>query len=78
MQIKNLFRKIETSNKSVRTSQYVRYLNLLGYEPGMQYDAHECLLQLLMNIYPNINDDCMFKIDRLESYSVTNVVTQQI
>ena len=33
----------------------------------MQCDAHECLLQLLSNIYPNINDDCMFKIDRLES-----------
>ena len=33
----------------------------------MQYDAHECLIQLLLNIYPNINDDCMFKIDKLES-----------
>ena len=33
----------------------------------MQYDAHECLLQFLANIYPNINDDCMFKINKLES-----------
>ena len=33
----------------------------------MQYDAHECLLQLLGKIYPNINDDCMFKINKLES-----------
>ena len=33
----------------------------------MQYDAHECLLQLLLNIYHNINDECMFKIDKLES-----------
>ena len=32
----------------------------------MQYDAHECMLQLLAKIYPNINDDCMFKIDKLE------------
>ena len=32
----------------------------------MQYDAHECLLQLLVKIYPNINDDCMFKINKLE------------
>ena len=33
----------------------------------MQYDAHECLLQLLTKIYSNINDDCMFKINKLES-----------
>ena len=67
MQIKNLFREIETSKEPVRTSHYVRYLNLLGYESGMQYDVHECLLQLLLNIYTNINDDCMFKIDKLAS-----------
>ena len=50
MQIENLFREIETSKEPVRTSHYERYLNLLGYEPGMQYDAHERLLQLLLNI----------------------------
>ena len=33
----------------------------------MQYDAHQCLLQLLVKTYPNINDDCMFKINKLES-----------
>ena len=32
----------------------------------MQYDAHDCLLQLLSEIYPNINNDCMFKINKLE------------
>ena len=67
MQIKDRFREIETSKEPVRTSHYVRYLNLLGYEPGMQYDAHECLLQLLLNIYSSINDDCIFKIDKHES-----------
>ena len=67
MQNKNLFREIETSKEPLRTSHYVRYLNLLGYETGMQYDVHECLIQLLISIYPNIDDDCMFKIDRLES-----------
>ena len=67
MQIKNVFREIETSKEPARTSHYVRYLSLLGCEPVVQYDAHECLLQLLTNIYPNISDDCMFKIDRLES-----------
>ena len=44
----------------------MRYLSLQGYEPVMQYDAYKCLLQLLAKIYPNI-DDCMFKIDKLES-----------
>ena len=55
------------ANEPVRTSNYVRYVGLLRYELGMQYDAHECLLQLLAKIYPNINDDCMFKINKLES-----------
>ena len=45
----------------------MRYLSLQHYEPEMQYDAHECLLQLLAKIYPNINDDVMFKINKLES-----------
>ena len=45
----------------------MRYLGLQNYEPGMQYDTHECLLQLLSKIYPNSNDDCMFKIIKLES-----------
>ena len=33
----------------------------------MQYNADECLLQLLAKIHPNIIDDCMFKINELES-----------
>ena len=66
MKIKKLFSEIETSGEPVRTSNYVRYLGP-QHEPGMQYDAHECLLQLLVKIYPNINDDCIFKINKLES-----------
>ena len=50
----------------MRTSSYVRYLGLQHYETGMQYDAHECLLQLLAESYPNISDGCMFKINKLE------------
>ena len=50
MKIKNLFSEIETSSEPVRTSNYMRYLGLQHYEPGMQYDAHECLLQLLAKI----------------------------
>ena len=33
----------------------------------MMHMTHECLLQLLEKIYPNVNDDCMFKINELES-----------
>ena len=62
MKIRKRFSEIETSSGPVRTSNYVRYLGIQHYEPGMQYDAHECLLQLLAKIYPNINDDFMFKI----------------
>ena len=32
----------------------------------MQYDAHECLLQLLAKIYPSVNDDRIFRINKLE------------
>ena len=64
--IKGVVMKIETSNEPVMTSNYVRYLSLQSYETGMQHDAHECLLQLVAKIYPNTNDDCMFKIDELE------------
>ena len=67
MKIKKLFSEIETSSEPVRASDYVRYLGLQHYEPGMKYDAHKCLLQLLAKIYPIINDDCMFKINKPES-----------
>ena len=52
IKIKKLFSAIETLREAVRTSDYVRYLGVQHYEPGMQYDAHECLLQLLVKIYP--------------------------
>ena len=51
----------------MRTSIYVRYLGLQHYEPGMQYDAHEFLLQLFAKINPNIYKECMLKINKLES-----------
>ena len=38
-EIKNLSSEVETSSETVRTSNYVRYLGLQHYEPGMQYDA---------------------------------------
>ena len=67
IKIRKLFCEIEASSEPMRTSIYVRCLGLQNYEPGMQYDAHECLLQLLAKIYPINDDDCMFKINKLES-----------
>ena len=67
MKIKKLLRGVKISRESVRTSNYMKYLGLQHYEPGMQCDAHECLLELLAKIYPNVDDDCMFKINKLES-----------
>ena len=66
MKIKELFNEMASSNEPVRRSNYVRYLGLEHYEPGKQH-THECLLQLYAKICPNVNDDCMFKINKLES-----------
>ena len=49
MKIKKLVNEIEALSEPVKTSNY---LGLQQYELGMQYDAHECLLQLLAKIYP--------------------------
>lgn len=65
MKIRTLFREAETSNESGRTSTCVKYVNL-QHEPDVQY-AGECLLHSHENMYPNINNDCIFRIDKLES-----------
>ena len=64
--IRDLFAEISTSNVPVRTSRYLQNIGLTNYVFGMQYDAHECFLQLLNKIYPVINDNCMFKVVMLE------------
>ena len=51
----------------LRTSFYVQNLELPDYTFKMQYDAHECLTQLLSKIYPDITDECIFKLTMLES-----------
>ena len=51
MKIKKHFSEIETSSEPMGTTNYVRCLGLQHHEPGIQYDAHECLLQLLAKIY---------------------------
>ena len=65
--IKNLFQQIGSSNEPVKTSLYVQNLELPDYTFKMQYDAHECLTQLLSKIYPGITDECIFKLTMLES-----------
>ena len=39
MKIKKLFSEKETSSEPVRTSNYMSYLGLQHYEPGIQYDC---------------------------------------
>ena len=40
MKIIRLLSEIETSSEPVRTSNYVKYVDL-QHEPGMLYNAHE-------------------------------------
>ena len=44
----------------------------------MHHDAHEYLLQLLAKIYPDIDNDCMFKNNKLGQHFVMIVITLQI
>ena len=68
------FREIGISSEPVRISNYVKYLDLQHYEPGMQYNAHEWLLQLRVNIFLNVNDDCMFKINLVMIMVALNIM----
>ena len=67
---KNLMAEISNSNKAVKTSHYLQQIRLHDYVSGMQYDAHECLIQILEKIYPNF-DDCIFTVSCLESVQCT-------
>jgi len=67
MTIKEMFEEIANSNAPVRSSKYIRDLRLHNYVFGSQYDAHECLLQILNKIYSSVTNDCLFKISVLES-----------
>jgi len=67
MTIKEMLIEIANSNRPIKTSKYVRDLGLSNYIFGSQYDAHECLLQILDKIYPSVTGDCLVKISMLES-----------
>ena len=65
--LKRLFLELQISSIAVRAAKYLQVLYLNDYISGQQYDAHECLVQLLQKFYPEINDDCIFRISLLES-----------
>ena len=71
MKISKPFSEIETSDEPVRTSNYLRYLGLHLDEPWMQYDAYECLLQLLAKFTEIL---MMTAYLRLISYSQTSCI----
>ena len=45
--VTNLIREINISEKFVQTFEYLRHIRLRNYVLGIQYDAHECLTQIL-------------------------------
>ena len=45
--IKSLIREISISETTIETSWYLQQIGLRDYVFGMQYDAHECLIQIL-------------------------------
>ena len=64
MKIKLFSEETETSIVHERMSVYVRHLNL-QHQPGMMEKKIYC--SYLTKIYPNIKDNCIFKIDKLET-----------
>ena len=70
-EIKELFQQIcdQNSNGPVRTSGHVKKLVpcLSNYSYGNQYDAHECLINILDNCFPDNSDGCIFQIKIFES-----------
>ena len=58
-EIKTLFEKIDSKISPVQTSNIVKNLQLENYNFKDQYDAQECLIQILENVFSNDNN--MFK-----------------
>ena len=59
--IKNLLNSMHTSTNAIR-SNCVCGLRLPGYQYPLQYDAHECLVNILNHIFPSITTDDIFKV----------------
>ena len=64
--IQNIIREVSISEKAKKSSQYLQEIRLRNYVFGMQYDVHECLIQILEKIYPSFNY-CIFTVSCLES-----------
>ena len=69
--LQRLFNKISTSTRKVSdpvtTSTYFHQMGINGYEIGRQYDSHEFLTFLLDEVYQEITDNCMFRVDILDT-----------
>ena len=65
--LKCLFLELHNSSVAVRRGKYLQVFCLNGYIPDQQYDAYECLVELLQKFCPEVNDHCIFKISLLES-----------
>ena len=59
--LKDIFIKLQTLNSPFLPISYLNQLKLSEFTLGHQYDAHECLVQLLETVYP-LNYDSLFKI----------------
>ena len=71
---KDLFQEMLETKSEIRTSVFLQRINILTYQHGSQFDAHECLLFILNEIYPDIDDSCIFKI-RLKTTVTCNKST---
>ena len=83
--IKDLFTEITSSNKPIVTAKYIQRLGLTDYRFHNQYDAQECLLQLLGKIYrislkDDVPDDCVFKLStfNFQTGQIYNVECQTV
>ena len=45
----------------------MKYFEVPGCQPGIQYDAHDCLIKFLDVIYPVLNNHFMFRYNVHES-----------
>ena len=61
-EMKILFEKIDNqvTNEPVRTSHHVKNPRLEDYRYRDQYDAQECLIRIIENLYPNNKNESIF------------------
>ena len=62
------------TSPSVHTFEHVRRLTVPGYTPYNMFDSHEFLIHILNEVYPSIEDNCIFKVGMFTSISCTNTL----